>query len=73
MRVTSLKQESQTKASNAASAAKGFAGSRDMDMSALADGGMALNLDDDRIPAYMVNNQRDAEHFSAAWLGTSGN
>ncbi len=65
-RIMSLKQESQTKASNAASAAKGFAGSRDMDLSALADGGMALNLDDDRIPAYMVNNNHELVWFNEA-------
>lgn len=61
-----LKQDSQTKASNAAPAAKGFAGPRDMDLCALADGGIALNLDDDHVPAYMVNNNHELVWFNEA-------
>lgn len=61
-----LKHDGQNKASHTAPAAKGFAGARDMDLSALSDGGMTLNLDDDRIPAYMINNNHELVWFNEA-------
>lgn len=61
-----MTKESQTRTPNSGPAAKSFAGARDMDVSALAEGSLPLNLDDDRIPAYMVNNNHELVWFNEA-------
>lgn len=59
-------RESEKKSSAFTSAAKGYAGSNSSASFASGDSASALNLDDDRIQAYMVNNNHELVWYNEA-------